>query len=275
MESNQKEVNINETEIQVNEEWENSWQPHPSFKLKKSVPSILLPAEVGTLYRAKRSLSGDWLSSSHKGEECSTFNSEVPSQINFTSKSNPALEFEDELSNQNLYKTELCRSWRDFRTCRYGSKCQFAHGEHELRALVRHPKYKTEHCKTYAAIGYCPYAHRCRFIHPDEKTVDTDHSSSPSSGAGNALPGIQNINWTNSWSSQGLSALTSVPPFIPKNRKPISKAHSTGSVDFSMDANISPIAFNFATMEELEEEANEQVEGKSRLAIFQTISEAN
>ena len=39
-----------------------------------------------------------------------------------------------------LYKTELCRSWEEKGTCRYGGKCQFAHGEDELRKVSRHPK---------------------------------------------------------------------------------------------------------------------------------------
>ena len=39
-----------------------------------------------------------------------------------------------------LYKTELCRSWEEKGTCRYGAKCQFAHGEEELRKVQRHPK---------------------------------------------------------------------------------------------------------------------------------------
>lgn len=39
-----------------------------------------------------------------------------------------------------LYKTELCRSWEEKGTCRYGTKCQFAHGEEELRLVARHPK---------------------------------------------------------------------------------------------------------------------------------------
>lgn len=39
-----------------------------------------------------------------------------------------------------LYKTELCRSWEEKGTCRYGAKCQFAHGEEELRNVARHPK---------------------------------------------------------------------------------------------------------------------------------------
>ena len=43
-----------------------------------------------------------------------------------------------------LYKTEMCRSWEETGSCRYGAKCQFAHGSWELRPVARHPKYKTE-----------------------------------------------------------------------------------------------------------------------------------
>eukprot|EP01092_Planopodium_desertum_P002053 TRINITY_DN133031_c0_g1_i1.p1 TRINITY_DN133031_c0_g1~~TRINITY_DN133031_c0_g1_i1.p1 ORF type:complete len:324 (-),score=-28.07 TRINITY_DN133031_c0_g1_i1:104-1075(-) len=67
--------------------------------------------------------------------------------------------------NPNLYKTELCRSFEATGYCRYGERCQFAHGVEELRPIVRHPKYKTQLCKTYVALGTCPYGSRCRFIH--------------------------------------------------------------------------------------------------------------
>ncbi|KIY51337.1 hypothetical protein FISHEDRAFT_26045, partial [Fistulina hepatica ATCC 64428] len=63
------------------------------------------------------------------------------------------------------YKTELCRSWEEKGTCRYGGKCQFAHGEEELRTVQRHPKYKTEICRTFWVSGSCPYGKRCCFIH--------------------------------------------------------------------------------------------------------------
>ncbi|KAF9474299.1 hypothetical protein BDN70DRAFT_323578 [Pholiota conissans] len=66
-----------------------------------------------------------------------------------------------------LYKTELCRSWEEKGTCRYGAKCQFAHGEEELRRVSRHPKYKTEICKTFWVSGSCPYGKRCCFIHTE------------------------------------------------------------------------------------------------------------
>lgn len=42
-----------------------------------------------------------------------------------------------------LYKTELCRSWEEKGSCRYGTKCQFAHGEEELRKVQRHPKVRS------------------------------------------------------------------------------------------------------------------------------------
>ncbi|TIA91678.1 hypothetical protein E3P81_01868 [Wallemia ichthyophaga] len=64
-----------------------------------------------------------------------------------------------------LYKTELCRSWEEKGTCRYGSKCQFAHGQDELRQVPRHPKFKTQLCATYWHSGACPYGKRCCFIH--------------------------------------------------------------------------------------------------------------
>ncbi|XP_067875243.1 mRNA decay activator protein ZFP36L1-like [Heterodontus francisci] len=63
------------------------------------------------------------------------------------------------------YKTELCRPFQENGVCRYGDKCQFAHGLGELRVLSRHPKYKTELCRTYHTSGFCPYGSRCHFIH--------------------------------------------------------------------------------------------------------------
>jgi len=63
------------------------------------------------------------------------------------------------------YKTELCRPYQEHGSCKYGEKCQFAHGQHELRNVNRHPKYKTDLCRTYHSVGFCPYGPRCHFIH--------------------------------------------------------------------------------------------------------------
>ncbi|KAF7710665.1 mRNA decay activator protein ZFP36L2-like [Silurus meridionalis] len=71
--------------------------------------------------------------------------------------------------NSTRYKTELCRPFEENGACKYGEKCQFAHGYHELRSLSRHPKYKTEPCRTFHTIGFCPYGPRCHFIHNAEE----------------------------------------------------------------------------------------------------------
>lgn len=79
--------------------------------------------------------------------------------------------------NSNRYKTELCRPFMENGKCKYGDKCQFAHGEHEIRNLQRHPKYKTELCRTYHTVGICPYGPRCHFIH---NPVERKHYSNTS-----------------------------------------------------------------------------------------------
>lgn len=64
------------------------------------------------------------------------------------------------LFSHSSYKTELCRPYEEAGECKYGDKCQFAHGFHELRNLQRHPKYKTELCRTFHSVGFCPYGAR-------------------------------------------------------------------------------------------------------------------
>ncbi|KAF3693370.1 mRNA decay activator protein ZFP36L1 [Channa argus] len=97
------------------------------------------------------------------------------------------------------YKTELCRTYEESGACKYGAKCQFAHGLDELRGLSRHPKYKTEPCRTFHTIGFCPYGARCHFIHNADEL-----------NAGNAA----------------------VPPQKPKMRPPLLR-HSLSFAGFS------------------------------------------
>ena len=76
---------------------------------------------------------------------------------------------EDRSRVTSRYKTELCRTYAEHGTCRYGDKCQFAHGRDDLRAVARHPKYKTDLCRTYHTTGLCPYGPRCHFIHNEDE----------------------------------------------------------------------------------------------------------
>jgi butyrate response factor 1 len=112
----------------------------------------------------------------------------------------------EEEQKQNLYKTELCRSFCETGTCRYGHKCQFAHGGHELRPVARHPKYKTEICKTFTSTGNCPYGNRCRFIHQSQRSQDASLKTSPSKSSSDVNNAASTM-WTNSWTA-GASSTT-------------------------------------------------------------------
>ncbi|KAK0171778.1 hypothetical protein PV328_005184 [Microctonus aethiopoides] len=90
------------------------------------------------------------------------------------------------------YKTELCRPFEESGICKYGDKCQFAHGYTELRNLTRHPKYKTELCRTFHTIGFCPYGPRCHFIHNFEEA--RIHNQKVSAQLGSAQPNIIGLN---------------------------------------------------------------------------------
>jgi tristetraprolin len=90
------------------------------------------------------------------------------------------------------YKTELCRPYEENGACKYGDKCQFAHGYSELRNLARHPKYKTELCRTFHTIGFCPYGPRCHFIHNFEEA--RIHNQKVSAQLGSTQPSIISLN---------------------------------------------------------------------------------
>ncbi|CAL9079491.1 hypothetical protein MUK42_27281 [Musa troglodytarum] len=47
-------------------------------------------------------------------------------------------------SRRSLHRTEACRAWDENGICRYGSKCQFAHGKEELRGARRYVKQASE-----------------------------------------------------------------------------------------------------------------------------------
>ncbi|XP_048474194.1 mRNA decay activator protein ZFP36L1-like, partial [Rhincodon typus] len=98
------------------------------------------------------------------------------------------------------YKTELCRPFQESGLCRYGEKCQFAHGLGELRILSRHPKYKTELCRTFHSSGFCPYGSRCHFIHhPAEERPSRPRLKQSTSFSGfssaSACPGPELPDW--------------------------------------------------------------------------------
>lgn len=118
-------------------------------------------------------------------------------------------------SASSRYKTEMCRPFEETGNCRYGSKCQFAHGIQELRSLNRHPRYKTEFCRTFHTTGFCSYGQRCNFIHnEDERRGPQQPSTSTGRPKGlNLNTTVPLKNSTGSLGSAGsLMSSTSVSP---------------------------------------------------------------
>ncbi|XP_066560077.1 mRNA decay activator protein ZFP36 [Amia ocellicauda] len=129
-----------------------------AWSCESSPWSTAAPSRNVHAFRSDRSMSLTESSSAGFGK---TKPGEVPPPPGF-----PPLNPSPTLTSR--YKTELCRSFEESGSCKYGNKCQFAHGEAELRGVNRHPKYKTEACRTFYNFGYCPYGSRCHFIHEDK-----------------------------------------------------------------------------------------------------------
>lgn len=69
--------------------------------------------------------------------------------------------------NTQLYKTELCGPFMKTGNCPYGLKCQFAHGQAELKHIERPPKWRSKPCANWAKYGSCRYGNRCCFKHSE------------------------------------------------------------------------------------------------------------
>jgi len=118
------------------------------------------------------------------------------------------------------YKTEMCRQYIEKIKCAYGEKCQFAHGEQDLRPVFRHPKYKTEPCRSFNSAGYCPYGQRCHFVHKGDGYIQPSSPASPplstssSSGIGSDGGSLADL---------GLGMLDGMftPPQSPEGRLPV------------------------------------------------------
>lgn len=75
--------------------------------------------------------------------------------------------------NTKKYKREMCKNWTEVGFCRYGHKCQYAHGHDELAEIDRiteaqarlNEKYKSQNCRQFYREKLCPYGKRCHFRH--------------------------------------------------------------------------------------------------------------
>ncbi|KAM9452534.1 mRNA decay activator protein ZFP36L1-like [Salvelinus alpinus] len=130
------------------------------------------------------------------------------------------------------YKTEMCRTYEESGTCKYGAKCQFAHGMDEQRGLSRHPKYKTEPCRTFHTIGFCPYGARCHFIHNADEQLGPDGGTPPQRLKIRERPQLlrHSISFAGFSSPQALTGFHPVPePMLFSRASSVSSPPSTGS----------------------------------------------
>jgi hypothetical protein len=114
----------------------------------------------------KRYVSATSVNSTDSTVDSPTFEIDVkPKKKNFATTEERRLFVED---YKRKYKTEMCKNWELRGRCKFGNKCCFAHGRHELKAKVlTHVKYKTKPCKQYHQTGYCPYGQRCQYLHKE------------------------------------------------------------------------------------------------------------
>ena len=70
------------------------------------------------------------------------------------------------------YKTEICKNFMIYKYCKFGDRCCFAHGLHELREKSNlNNSYKLKICKNYQQNGFCRYGQRCQYIHLKKNEV--------------------------------------------------------------------------------------------------------
>jgi hypothetical protein len=61
--------------------------------------------------------------------------------------------------------SEVCRSFRNNGTCRYGDECRFEHSEGE--PITTWESKPAEECFKFRDSGECDHGDRCRFTHGD------------------------------------------------------------------------------------------------------------
>ena len=82
--------------------------------------------------------------------------------------------------NNRKYKTALCKHFNTPQGCSYGQKCQFAHGNSDLRPNINQfatmiqnqnnmLNYKIAKCKNWERDGVCKYGSFCSFAHGDKE----------------------------------------------------------------------------------------------------------
>ncbi|XAR53076.1 hypothetical protein NMG60_11021475 [Bertholletia excelsa] len=166
--------------------------------------------------------------------------------------------------SNSFYKTEICRPWEDSGHCRYGSKCQFAHGKEEVRPTRFPNKNKSEAqtCKSFTGSGSCSYGAKCRFAHHHQVMAGASPTELAGAAPEKALT-ICPVRGENSGGSSGTSG----------------KSVEWCPLDDSIDVAFPPTADASTNKTASREEVNSYInnvlygpsQGKKRLPVFEEI----
>lgn len=202
----------------------------PSSSAQDAFASSFFPFSLNSISGEKKSCdlvdkklpySAAVTAGSNSGSSASSTCSSSSSAISCPSTSSGSLPASK--VNPSRYKTELCRPYQENGTCKYGEKCQFAHGMPDLRTVNRHPKYKTDLCRTYHSVGFCPYGPRCHFIHSlDELTAGTPTSTGqrnspiPIGSGASSTPSTPTTSASTNEIAAAIAALRQLPIYTPE-----------------------------------------------------------
>lgn len=111
------------------------------------------------------------------------------------------------MNTTGFRKTRLCDFYARDGSCRNGSECRFAHGEHELapvtfRGLAPSPvdvtgglsNFKTQLCTHYQKDGCCKFGERCMFAHGEGELRPRGMAPSPTAPRTPPTPSPQHSN---------------------------------------------------------------------------------
>ena len=133
--------------------------------------------------------------------------------------------------NNPRYKTTLCKHYNSPQGCTYGEKCQFAHGNNEIRLnnsqyvpMIKKQNnmlnYKIAKCKNWEKDGTCKYGVHCTFAHGDTELRNKNENLYSIGPFPMMIPYNYDMNAMGMMMQPNIS-FNQMQPMIPGNQNPI------------------------------------------------------
>ncbi|KAE8668270.1 FAD/NAD(P)-binding oxidoreductase family protein [Hibiscus syriacus] len=127
-----------------------------------------------------------------------------------------------------FYKSEICRAWDEFGHCRYGSKCQFAHGKEDVHPTCFPFRTKSEVYKSYASTVPNTFGSKPRLLHLLATPIITQKDSSTRLEETKPETTRSNTNFAMKHGAKNISPTSTIGP------------DTTATTTFTIGANWSP-----------------------------------